>query len=281
MPPMRVLSASSACLPRRGPRRRVRLSHLSALSVALLGACATSTGPRTVSPPAVTTAPSPTAATVASARAPELPGAIAWLRRSAEYRALAHQAYTLAAVHLRDTVPTLGHAVWGVVLDADETVLDNSEYERRRALLDSAYSEASWAEWVDEAAAPAVPGAVAFSHAVHALGGRVVIVTNRAEALCGPTRANLDRLGVDPDLVLCQPPGEGDKNPRFRKVENGTASPDLPALTVVEWLGDNIQDFPGLTQAMRGDRAAYAPFGHAFFVIPNPMYGSWQKNEKP
>ncbi|MCG6954841.1 MAG: 5'-nucleotidase, lipoprotein e(P4) family [Gemmatimonadetes bacterium] len=213
--------------------------------------------------------------------APALPGAIVWVRRSAEYRALSRQAYTLAAAHLRDTVPTLGDATWGVILDADETVLDNSEYERRRALLDSAYTEASWAEWVNEAAAPAVPGAVTFTRTVHALGGRVVIVTNRADVLCGPTRANLDRLGVDPDLVLCQRPGEGDKNPRFRRVQEGTASPDLPALTVVEWLGDNIQDFPGLTQAMRGDAAAYAPFGHAFFVIPNPMYGSWQRNEKP
>jgi len=238
------------------------------VSAALLAACATSPRPTTATP-------------AAEASTPELPGALVWVRRSAEYRALAHQAYTLAAAHLRDTVPTVGNTAWGVILDADETVLDNSEYERRRALLDSAYTEASWADWVNEAAAPAVPGAVAFTRTVHALGGRVVIVTNRADALCDPTRANLDRLGVAPDLVLCQPPGEGDKNPRFRKVEDGTASPDMPAITVVEWLGDNIQDFPGMTQAMRGDAAAYAPFGHAYFVIPNPMYGSWQKNEKP
>jgi 5'-nucleotidase (lipoprotein e(P4) family) len=245
-------------------RPGIRLSRLPALSVVLVTACAPSPGARGPVPPT-----------------PELPGALVWVRRSAEYRALAHQAYTLAAAHLRDTVPTLGTAAWGVILDADETVLDNSRYQRQRALLDSAYTEASWTAWVNEAAAAAVPGAVAFTHRVHALGGRVVIVTNRADALCGPTRTNLNRMGVSPDLVLCQPPGEPDKNPRFQAVQDGTASPDLPALTVVEWLGDNIQDFPGLTQEMRDNLAAYAPFGHAFFVIPNPMYGSWQRNEKP
>lgn len=247
--------------------RRALIPSLLALPAIFLGGCATGAGTSSSS-----------SVTPASA-APELPGALLWVRRSAEYRALAHQAFTLAAAHLRDTVPTLAAGPWGVILDADETVLDNSEYERRRAVLDSAYTEASWAAWVSEAAAPAVPGAVAYTQAVHRMGGRVVIVTNRADALCGPTRTNLDRLGVAPDLVLCQPAGESDKNPRFTRVQRGTASPRLPALTVVEWLGDNIQDFPGLTQAMRGDAAAFAPFGHAFFVIPNPMYGSWQKNE--
>jgi 5'-nucleotidase (lipoprotein e(P4) family) len=168
-----------------------------------------------------------------------------------------------------------------VILDADETVLDNSEYERRRAVLDSAYTEPTWAVWVNEATAPAVPGAVAFTEQVHRMGGRVVIVTNRADALCGPTRANLEHVGVRADLVLCQPPGESDKNPRFERVERGTASQALPALTVVEWLGDNIQDFPHLTQDVRNDPAAFAAFGRTFFVIPNPVYGSWQRNEAP
>jgi 5'-nucleotidase (lipoprotein e(P4) family) len=233
------------------------------LAIAVYG-CAASGPPAPAPPPA--------------AAAPTLPGSLVWVQRSAEYRALAHQAYALAQEHLRDTVPTLSGAAWGVILDADETVLDNSEYQRRRAVLGSGYTSESWAAWVREAAAPAVPGAVTFVQRVHAMGGRVVIVTNRADGLCGPTRDNLARLGVVPDVVLCQPPGESDKNPRFRRVQDGTAAPDLPALTVVEWIGDNIQDFPGLSQATRGDEGAFARFGHAYFVIPNPMYGSWQGN---
>jgi len=249
------------------------------LATVILTGCATGSGVSTT--PSGATTPAAVPAPTPRAEAPALPGALLWVRRSAEYRALAHQAYAVAEAHLRDTVPTLSGGPWGVILDADETVLDNSEYQLRRALVDSAYTEASWARWVREAAAPAVPGAVAFTRAVHGMGGRVVIVTNRADALCDPTRTNLDLLGVPADLVLCQPPGESDKNPRFRRVQQGTANPDLPALTVVAWLGDNIQDFPRRTQAMRGDAAAFAPFGHVFFVLPNPMYGSWQGNETP
>jgi 5'-nucleotidase (lipoprotein e(P4) family) len=215
------------------------------------------------------------------ARPASLPGALVWVRRSAEYRALTLQTYAVAARRLDDTVPALTGRAWGVILDADETVLDNSEYQRRRAVLDSAYSDASWAAWVEEASAPAVPGAVGYASRVHALGGRVVIVTNRAEALCAPTRANLRRLGIAPDLVLCQPPGEADKNPRFSRVQDGTASPELPPLRVVEWVGDNIQDFPHLTQAARADSTAFTIFGRTYFVLPNPMYGSWQGNETP
>jgi 5'-nucleotidase (lipoprotein e(P4) family) len=164
-------------------------------------------------------------------------------------------------------------------MDADETALDNSEYQRRRAVLDSTYTVESWAAWVNEGIAGAVPGALAFAREVHDLGGQLVIVTNRAEVRCEPTRSNLESLGFAPDLVLCQPPGEPEKNLRFQRVQEGTASPDLPALTVVAWVGDNIQDFPGLTQGDRGDPATYSPFGDLYFVLPNPMYGSWERNE--
>jgi 5'-nucleotidase (lipoprotein e(P4) family) len=175
----------------------------------------------------------------------------------------------------------LSRSSWAVILDADETVLDNSEYQRRRAVLDSGYTEASWTAWVNERAATAVPGAPEFSRRVHAAGGRVVIVTNRAQAVCDATRANLQSAGIETDMVLCQPPGEGDKNPRFQRVQNGTAVPGTPALNVVAWFGDNILDFPGMSQAVRNDPRTLAEFGVRYFILPNPMYGSWQQVREP
>jgi len=163
-----------------------------------------------------------------------------------------------------------------VILDADETVLDNSEYERRRAVLDSGYTARSWDAWVSERAATAIPGSVAFTRRIHDLGGRVVIVTNRSMEQCDATRANLASVGLVTDAVLCQPAGESDKNPRFSRVENGTAAAGMPALHIVEWVGDNILDFPHLSQASRNDPAALADFGSRYFILPNPMYGSWQ-----
>lgn len=208
----------------------------------------------------------------------KLPNEIRWFRTSAEYRALTRQAYSVATGRLQDLSRGLPSQSWAVVLDADETVLDNSEYQRRRFMLDSGYTEATWAAWVNERAAPPVSGAPEFTRAVHAAGGRIVIVTNRADSLCAPTRLNLQMAGIEADLVLCQTPGPSDKNPRFQKVQNGTAAAGVPPLTVVAWVGDNILDFPGMSQSSRNDPRALDAFGRKFFILPNPMYGSWTDN---
>jgi len=103
-------------------------------------------------------------------------------------------------------------------------------------------------------------------------------VTNRAQAVCGDTRANLDAAGITTDLVLCKQPGQSDKNPRFDAVAAGTPPSTLPPLTVLMWIGDNIQDFPGTTQAIRElPDSAFERFGRAWIVLPNPMYGSWER----
>lgn len=220
---------------------------------------------------------SQTAPAAPSPAARQLPNEIRWFRNSAEYRALTREVYAMAGDRLPQLSRGLAASSWAVILDADETVLDNSEYQRRRAVLDSGFTDPTWTAWVNERAAVAIPGAVEFTKRVHSLGGRVVIVTNRALDVCDATRANLASVGVDADMVLCQPQGESNKNPRFQRVQNGTAQSGVPALTVVAWLGDNIQDFPGMTQAARNDPSALADFGKRFFVLPNPMYGSWQQ----
>ncbi len=206
----------------------------------------------------------------------QLPNDVRWFRTSAEYRAIARQTYLLASDRLPELSRGLAPQSWAVILDADETILDNSEYEVRRSTVDSGYTDASWNQWVNERAATPIPGAVDFMRRVHELGGRVVIVTNRAAPLCGATRENLRGIGVTADLVLCEPGSQSDKNPRFQSVQHGTAAPGLPPLTVVAWVGDNILDFPGLSQESRNDPNVLSQFGRRFFILPNPMYGSWQ-----
>ncbi|MBV9774213.1 MAG: hypothetical protein JO040_09710 [Gemmatimonadetes bacterium] len=246
-----------------------RIFSLSLL--VLSAACA----PAATVPPAGA-APAPTPAPAAAAAQPALPHDIHWVRNSAEYRALALQVYRDAGDRLRELSRGMAQGSWGVILDADETVLDNSEYQKRRALAGAGYSDESWNAWVRERAAGAVPGAPEFTRAVRELGGRVVIVTNRDEAVCAETRENLRKLDVAADLVLCRPQGQSDKNPRFQAVGAGTAG--LPPLRVLEYVGDNIQDFPGLSQAARPTPAALEPFGRSYFMLPDPMYGSWERN---
>ncbi len=62
-------------------------------------------------------------------------------------------------------------------------------------------------------------------------------------------------------------------------MQDGTALAGLPPLEIVAWVGDNIHDFPGGSQELRGaDPRSLADFGVRFFLPPNPMYGSWQGN---
>ena len=248
-----------------------RMHSRSILSFALVATVAACSPARSTTASAT---PAPAAAPVVT---DSLPNDVKWVRTSAEYRALTRQAYALAGDKLPELARGLPAQTWAVILDADETVLDNSEHQRRLAVSRAPYDPKAWSAWVSERAATAIAGALDFAKLVHSLGGRVVVVSNRSMADCDPTRENLRSVGFDADLVLCMPPGEGNKNLRFERVQNGTAAPGMPALTVVEWVGDNIQDFPKLTQAARTDSAALAQFGRKYFIIPNPMYGSWER----
>ena len=230
-------------------------------------------------PPASTSTPAPASS---GATAAALPNEIKWTRASAEHRALFLQVYHAAESALERQAAGLQRGSWAVVLDADETVIDNSIYQQERAQLHAGYTAESWTAWVKRREATALPGAVAFLRKVHEAGGRVVIVTNRGEDVCTETRENIRRVALEADLVLCAPAGQSDKNIRFRAIEAGTASPSVPALRVVMYVGDNIQDFPNLAQSARlGSDSAFAEFGRRYFLLPNPMYGSWERNPIP
>jgi 5'-nucleotidase (lipoprotein e(P4) family) len=240
--------------------------------VPLAAACATAGG----SPPS--TAPSPARATAAPAVAPTS-SAVHWTRDSAEHDALLLQTYRWASGRLRDLAASRPAGTWAVILDADETILDNSEYQRERLPEGGGFTAESWAAWVRREQAGAIPGAKDFVALVHQLGGHVAIVTNRDDAVCPQTRDNIRSLGMVADVVLCKPPSTSDKNPRFDSVRDGTATADLPPLDVVMWVGDNIEDFPSLSQSIRSRGvSAYDDFGTRFVVLPNPMYGSWEAN---
>jgi len=241
---------------------------ITAFAIVLLSttAAACAPSPQVAAIPAA--APSPSATT----------NDVKWSRVSAEHRAIYLETYRAAANQLATLVSGRTPGSWGVILDADETVIDNSEYEAARVPFGGSFDSKAWTAWVMEGRAPALPGAVAFTSRVHELGGKVVIVTNRNDAQCAITRSNLDRVSIKADLVLCKT-GTDDKNPRFDAVQNGTASPGFGAITVLEWLGDNIQDFPHLSQSIRDEPdGAFSKFGESFFALPNVMYGSWQAN---
>jgi 5'-nucleotidase (lipoprotein e(P4) family) len=207
------------------------------------------------------------------------PGVV-WYRAAAERRAIYEQVFAQARQQLPKLVGARAAGTWAVIADADETLLDNSEHQLYMARNAIAFDDAGWKTWVDQRRARALPGSIAFVDAVIAAGGRVIVVTNRSENLCEQTRDNLASVGLRVAAVLCAPWDDinakwlSDKNPRFQRVRAGLTDFGLPALEVVAWLGDNIQDFPGLTQQ---NAEPLAEFGVRYFMFPNPMYGSWEK----
>ena len=220
--------------------------------------------------PVASPAPAPAAA------AAVLPDAIRWVQRSAEYHAGVIQAYRVATARVEQQAASRSAGSWAVVLDADETVISNLQYQIERVGL--GYSAESWAAWVKRREATPLPGASAFLARVHALGGRIAIVTNRFESECEDTMALFRTHALAFDAMLCRPDkGPSDKNPRFEAVAAGRTAAGSAPLDVVAFVGDNILDFPALSQAIRPKgESAFTEFGTRFFMLPNPMYGSWQ-----
>jgi acid phosphatase len=166
-----------------------------------------------------------------------------------------------------------------VILDADETILDNSLEAKERVAEGRRFEAAAWSAFVRRRVSTAVPGARSFLESVRNLGGVIAVVTNRDESLCHDTRENLLAEGLAFDVVLCRPDGgSSDKAQRFERVASGQATPGTGPLDVVAFVGDNILDFPGGSQALRdAPDEALADFGRRFFLLPNPVYGSWER----
>ena len=233
------------------------------LVLAGAGACATAAVPGTQQPAPVTTS---------ATSSQQLPTGIRWFAAAAEQRAAYVQAYRLATSAIERAAQGRAAGSWAVILDADETTIDNSPYEIQQARLGVPYDSVTWDAWVKRGAARALPGVVDFTTRVHALGGRVVIVTNRDQPYCDVTRENILRVGVPADEVLCRTDrANGSKDPRFEAVQLALAPSVLPPLDVLMWVGDNIQDFPHLAQAIRSaPDSALAAFGETLHRAAEP-----------
>ena len=270
---------------------------LSLLAVALsLAACKPTsfTAPAGQAPAATA---KPQAAKPAGVAANDNLNAVLWVQRAAEYDAVAQTVYRGAADELDAAlkeanwdalVPSeRGNAATGlppaVVMDVDETVLDNSPYQARLVRDGASYDETTWDLWVAEKKAKAVPGVVDFAKAAAAKGVTILYISNRAVHLKDATIANLKAVGLpvkDDSVFLglgtfvegCEQNGS-EKNCR-RKLAG-------QKYRVLMQFGDQLGDFAEIVANTPKDRDAlyeeYADwFGERWFMLPNPTYGSWE-----
>ena len=222
--------------------------------------------------------------------------AVKWQTTSSEYKLLTRRTYSHAEQALAQK--ELPKDAWTVVLDVDETVLDNSQYQVELDRSGARYSPASWSAWVQREEAAFVPGAADFIQAVYELGGTVALVTNRNQSLDANTWRNLKALGLDVNVnntcligkldedetAINQTTVLNDKDRRRQALTAGTAScysPDgkrhnnFPAAQIIMQVGDNIEDFSGVIQHTADIDSLLENHSDEYFLLPNPMYGSW------
>jgi len=218
---------------------------------------------------------------------------VLWAGTAVEHDGAVLQAYRLARLMLdkalRDrnwtaAIEQQGHSFRGlppaIIMDVDETILDNSPFEARRAKQGGTYDEIQWQAWVREAKAQALPGAVEFTAYAHSRGVTIFYVTNRAVSLKAATRANLEKDGFPferkIDTLYCagQQPGWGtDKTTRRAAIAG--------RFRILLLFGDDLGDFlSGAANAVARRRELATPYqdhwGTKWIALPNAMYGSWE-----
>ncbi len=245
----------------------------------------------------------PAVATKAAAASPSTAddnlNAVLWVQTSAEYRAACETVYRAAADKLdvalkeknwdalvpdeRDNAGQTAGLKPAVIMDVDETVLDNSPYQARLVKNGGEFDEVGWDRWVAEKKAKAVPGVVDFAKAANAKGITILYLSNRAVHLKDATLANLKAVGMpvaNDDAFLglgtfvedCEQNGS-EKNCRRRLAGR--------QYRVLMQFGDQLGDFAQILSNTPADRAKLADeygdwFGERWWMLPNPTYGSWE-----
>ncbi|MGN6184440.1 MAG: 5'-nucleotidase, lipoprotein e(P4) family [Thermoanaerobaculia bacterium] len=268
--------------------------HRTLLAVFTLTIVACTTTTPAPAPVAQQTQAQPTATTPQCNPGHQLVNAVLWVDTSAEYRAAALSTYAAAR---RSLDAALADPQWigtpedsatnppqppAIILDLDETALDNIEYEARAIRANTTYDGALWKQWVDEGNAKAVPGAAEFLAYAKSRGVTPFYITNRdwPQEEEG-TRKNLERLGfpldASVDTLLMRGKGEfkgSDKGPRRAFVAQ--------SYRVLLLLGDDLNDFANARDKSAAERDAIVNttqdwWGVRWFILPNPMYGSFER----
>jgi len=197
-------------------------------------------------------------------------------QKAGEYMALCYQAFNLGKIMLDKDLADKSidkHRV--IVLDIDETVLDNSPFQAK-CILDGTTYPKNWDEWCNLASAKALPGAIDFLQYAKANGLSIYYITNRKIHLKDVTIKNLKELGfpdADTEHVIMRTTIDS-KEPRRQEL--------MKTHHISLLFGDNLNDFSDVFEKKSPEQRnaevdnAGNLFGKRFIVLPNVMYGDWE-----
>jgi acid phosphatase len=185
-----------------------------------------------------------------------------------------------------------------VVMDLDETVFDNSSFQTFLLRSHLEYTEELWDRYERDHPQDVtpIPGALEFIRNAGHLGVHVVFLSNRSERFRDSTRSALKRLGlgiVPDERLLLKPTGASSDKTARRKIV-------ATQFDVLMYVGDGLRDFseefagpklgpsPSIEQCrnaiahrLTALKAAEPHLGVNWFMIPNPVYGEWDKFAGP
>jgi len=215
-----------------------------------------------------------------------------WTQRAIEYRGNALTVFALARIRLDEALsdknwtaaPAEQKADYqdlppAVILDIDETLLDNSRYQVWMLKNNQTFSTKSWNRFCAAQVSTAIPGAVEFAKYADSKGVKIFYITNRGVETEKDTRENMDKLGfpmggnVDTFLMQGEKPEWGSTKGTRRAV----VAKDYRVLLNV---GDNFGDFDDRYRTSEADRikafeSDMAYWGRQWLMIANPTYGSF------
>jgi 5'-nucleotidase (lipoprotein e(P4) family) len=220
-----------------------------------------------------------------------------WVQTSGEYVACCLQTYRLAGDEVEREIARsreeerLARDFRGlppaVVMDLDETVLDNGTYQSYLYLTGKTHSTDLFCQFVTEnrSSIRLVPGAKDFIEGVESLGVPVVYITNRPDELRDVTIATLAQWGIntkgleDPAnlRLLLETGSESSKTPRRDLVR--------AKYRIIALVGDQLGDFADEFSPIKDNtyrariESVYeykSMWGRRWFILPNSVYGQWQ-----
>lgn len=210
-------------------------------------------------------------------------GAVLYMQKAAEYRALCLQAFNWAekAIEMDDLTKKKLPKVErrkprAIVVDIDETMLDNSPAQAAGIKKNQPFNIQDWYAWGEMRKAKAIPGAVDFANFAKSKNVRIFYVSNRDQVQKQATIDNLKAVGFsdisDENVVLRDK--DSTKEPRRLAIAE--------KYRIVSLIGDNLNDFSNVFERKSvADRfteveKAKELWGNKFIVLPNAMYGDWE-----
>ncbi len=221
--------------------------------------------------------------------------AVLWTQTSIEHELIYRQIFASATRQL-DTA--LADPTWdalalpprdlaglppAVVVDIDETVLDNVPLNARDILTNQVYSYDRWNTWVDQAKAQALPGAVEFLRAAEQEGHhRLRHHQPRTQPGPGhgqqPAPARLPVAHNEQVLAASTPTG-GCEQAGYGQELRDAKSVASHALVLMLAGGFLRRLREAEHNTLADQRKAAAPYlawlGQRWFLLPNPTYGNW------